>query len=199
MADRADQVMIRFSRRELALLSEAVAVMPIPQDTTTRGSSSIFGRCSIAKPARERNDERSRNQDGRARLQRRLSRRSGEPLPRLRPKPVARRPIDRGMCLLFNGGPPRQFGEGLVMAFGVSDKALLRFLELAADLDIAGLRNSLNASIARAHTAARTVSKSDYLIKADGLIYVVRGDAVTTVTEDKEPIGRAAVLAKQHQ
>lgn len=32
MADRADQVMIRFSRRELALLSEAVAVMPIPQD-----------------------------------------------------------------------------------------------------------------------------------------------------------------------
>lgn len=85
------------------------------------------------------------------------------------------------------------------MAFGVSDKALLRFLELAADLDIAGLRNSLNASIARAHTDARTVSKSDYLIKADGLIYVVRGDAVTTVTEDKEPIGRAAVLAKQHQ
>jgi hypothetical protein len=78
---------------------------------------------------------------------------------------------------------------------GVSDHALLRFLERAADLDIAGLRASLNASLARAHEAARTVSQADYLIKVDGLIYVVRGDTVTTVLAGKEPGVLAATLA----
>jgi hypothetical protein len=82
---------------------------------------------------------------------------------------------------------------------GVSDHALLRFLERAAGLDIEALRINLNASLARAHAAARTVSGSDYLIKADGLIYVVRGDTVTTIVPDKEPIGRASTLMQQRQ
>lgn len=82
---------------------------------------------------------------------------------------------------------------------GVSDHALLRFLERGGGLCIEELRQRLNASLDRAHAAARTVSSGDYLIKADGLIYVVRGDTVTTVLDDKEPIGRAATLDQRRQ
>jgi hypothetical protein len=82
------------------------------------------------------------------------------------------------------------------VSIGVSDHALLRFLERAAGLDIEGLRLTLTASLARAHSAARSLSDSDYLIKADGLIYVVRGETVTTVLPDKQPVGRAATLAQ---
>lgn len=85
------------------------------------------------------------------------------------------------------------------MTIGVSDHALLRFLERAAGMDVDGFRASLNASLARAHAAARSLSTADYLIKADGLIYVVRGDTVTTIVEDKEPIGRAATLDQRRQ
>lgn len=82
------------------------------------------------------------------------------------------------------------------MALGVSDKALLRFLELGGDVDVETLRKRLTASLIRAHVAARRCSASDYLIKADGLIYVVRGETVVTVTEHKESGGRAGVLTR---
>ena len=84
------------------------------------------------------------------------------------------------------------------MSIGVSDHALLRFLESAAGLDIEELRERLNQSLARAHAAARNLSGSDYLIKADGLIYVVRGETVTTVVQDKGPISNGDVLAQRH-
>lgn len=83
------------------------------------------------------------------------------------------------------------------MSLGVSDHALLRFLERAAGLDVDGLRATLNASLARAHAAARSVSASDYLIKADGLLYVVRGETITTILDDKEAYGRASALGQR--
>lgn len=86
------------------------------------------------------------------------------------------------------------------MSLRVSDHALLLFLERAAGLDVDGLRKSINGSLDRAHAAARSLSGSDYLIKADGLIYVVRGDTVTAVLDDKKfPTGRAASLEQRHQ
>jgi hypothetical protein len=81
----------------------------------------------------------------------------------------------------------------------VSDHALLRFLERAAGMNIDELRGKLNDSLARAHTAARSLSDCDYLIKADGLIYVVRGDTVTTIVGDKAPVGRASTLEQRRQ
>lgn len=86
-----------------------------------------------------------------------------------------------------------------MMSLAVSDHALLRFLERGGGIDLDCLRAQLNNSLARAHTAARSVAQCDYLIKADGLISVVRGDTVTTVLADKQPVGRAATLDQRHQ
>lgn len=72
-------------------------------------------------------------------------------------------------------------------AFGVTDHALLRFLERGGGLEIEALRVRLAASLARAHAAARSVTTSDYLIRADGMIFVVKGDAVVTVLPDDGP------------
>ncbi|MFZ5749076.1 MAG: hypothetical protein ACOY45_15635 [Pseudomonadota bacterium] len=79
----------------------------------------------------------------------------------------------------------------------ISDHALVRFLDRAGAMDIENLRARLAASLARAHAAARSVSDSDYLIKVDGLLYVVRGDRVTTVIEDSGE--HAAAGALNHQ
>lgn len=84
------------------------------------------------------------------------------------------------------------------MSIAVSDHALLRFLERAGALDVAGLRENLAASLERAHSAARSVSRADYLIQADGLIFVVRGEVVTTVIEQRNPGASARALENDH-
>ena len=76
----------------------------------------------------------------------------------------------------------------------ISDHALLRFLERAAGLDIEELRLRLESSLVRAHAAARSLTASDYLIRADGLLYIVRGETVTSVVPDKDPTGCAYTL-----
>jgi len=80
-------------------------------------------------------------------------------------------------------------------ALGVSDHALVRFMARGADLPVEDLRASLMASLDRAHRAARSITSSDYLIRADGLLFVVRGDTVTSVVEDKNPASAASALA----
>lgn len=85
------------------------------------------------------------------------------------------------------------------MSIGISDHALLRFLERGGGLDIEALRLQLTVSLARAHSAARSVADCDYLIKADGMIYVVRGETVTTILDDKAPAGRAFTLERRRQ
>lgn len=76
---------------------------------------------------------------------------------------------------------------------GVSDHALLRFLQRTGSMDVEGLRLSLAQSLSRAHAAARSVSTADYQIRADGMLFVVRNDVVATVLEDNGP--QAAALA----
>jgi hypothetical protein len=79
----------------------------------------------------------------------------------------------------------------------ISDHALVRFLERAGGLDVEDLRGRLESSLERAHTAARSISEADYLIKADGLTYVVRGELVSTVLEDRTAVASAATLAQR--
>jgi len=85
--------------------------------------------------------------------------------------------------------------------FRISDHALVRFLERAGGLDVEELRARLANSLARAHHAANSVDANDYLIKADGLVYVVRrapeGHAVTTIYEDEALHPGAKALAPQ--
>ncbi len=77
---------------------------------------------------------------------------------------------------------------------GVSDHALLRFLQRTGSLDVEALRSSLSQSLARAHQAARSISAADYVIRADGLVFVVRGDVVTTMFEERSPHETAMAL-----
>lgn len=81
---------------------------------------------------------------------------------------------------------------------GVSDHALLRFLERGAALEIEALRERLAASLERAHAAAASIGAGDYLIRSNGLLFVVRGDTVTTVLEDRDPVTSAATLAQRY-
>lgn len=76
----------------------------------------------------------------------------------------------------------------------ISDHALLRLLVKGSGLDLEGLREAMAESLERAHTAARSVSTSDYLVRADGLLFVVRGETVVTVVDDRGPSKSAKVI-----
>jgi hypothetical protein len=78
----------------------------------------------------------------------------------------------------------------------VTDHAIVRFLERAGGMDVEALRGAIERSLARAHDAARTVSDSDYLVRVDGMTFVVRGAAVTTVLPDDHPAQHAAALRR---
>lgn len=78
----------------------------------------------------------------------------------------------------------------------ISDHALVRFLDRGGGLDVEELRASIAASLGRAHSAARAVSASDYLVTVDGLTFVVRGETVTTVFENATVGQKARSLAR---
>lgn len=69
----------------------------------------------------------------------------------------------------------------------VTDHALLRFLERGGGLDVEGVRRAIADGLARAHGAARAIGADNFLIKADGLVFVLRGDRLVTVIEDRTP------------
>jgi hypothetical protein len=78
----------------------------------------------------------------------------------------------------------------------LTDHALLRVLERSG-LAVEAVRAAVEASLARAHDAARALGGPDHLIVVDGLVYVVRGGDVVTVV----PTGSPAKLARllQHE
>lgn len=78
----------------------------------------------------------------------------------------------------------------------VSDHALVRFLERAGGFDVEQIRLALEALLARAHAAASALGAGDYLIHSNGMLFVVRGETVTTVLEQREPPQRGRALAK---
>lgn len=76
----------------------------------------------------------------------------------------------------------------------VTDHALVRFLERAGGIDVETVRQQLETGLQRAHSAARSISDSDYLVNVDGLVVVVRGEAVTTVVDAEGARDRARHL-----
>ena len=79
----------------------------------------------------------------------------------------------------------------------ISDHALVRFLERVGVFDIDAFRSAIEDSLQRAHQAARSLGDSDYLIRMDGMTFVVRGDSVTTLFEGEPPHRRARILAHE--
>ena len=69
----------------------------------------------------------------------------------------------------------------------VTDHALLRFLERAGGLDVVGVRRAISDGLGRAHGAARAIGAEKFLIKVDGLVFVLRGDKLITVLDESSP------------
>lgn len=75
----------------------------------------------------------------------------------------------------------------------LSDHAMLRWLERAVGMDIAGLRASIEAGLATAHGAAESIGGGNYLIVSGGMVYAVRNGVITTVlTQRTANLPRAA-------
>lgn len=79
----------------------------------------------------------------------------------------------------------------------ITDHALVRFVERAGGLEIEQLRADLSESLERAYDTARAISASDFLIRVDGLLYVVRGDAVVSVIDDRNATQHGRKLARR--
>ncbi|MGE0773541.1 MAG: hypothetical protein AB7L36_00660 [Sphingomonadaceae bacterium] len=69
-------------------------------------------------------------------------------------------------------------------AIGISDHALVRWLERTGAMDLQPLREQLEESLDRAARAAVVLGVERYLILADGLVYVVQDGTVVTVIDD---------------
>ena len=63
----------------------------------------------------------------------------------------------------------------------VTDHALVRFLERAGGLDLEALRRDLATSLDRSVRAAEKIGSGDYIVKADGLDYVIRNGCLVSV------------------
>lgn len=63
----------------------------------------------------------------------------------------------------------------------VSDHALLRYLERVQGIDIEAMRASIEVRLDRAASAAELLGIPTYSVRLDGVGFVVRSGAVTTV------------------
>lgn len=80
----------------------------------------------------------------------------------------------------------------------VSDHALLRFLERSG-MQVELLRQTVEASLARAGRAAAEIAASEYLIVVHDLTFVVRDGTVTTILPEGSPGMRARALVGAHR
>jgi hypothetical protein len=69
------------------------------------------------------------------------------------------------------------------MTLRITDHALVRFMERAGGLQVEALRASMARSLARAAAAADAIGERRYVIRADGLSYVVVDGALVTVID----------------
>lgn len=79
----------------------------------------------------------------------------------------------------------------------ITDHALVRWLERSGALDVEAIRTSLAASLARAMAAADAIGADEYLILADGLVYVVRESTLRTVLVEDGRHTHVRVLASR--
>lgn len=78
---------------------------------------------------------------------------------------------------------------------GISDHALVRWLDRTGAMDVEQLRQRLAASLQRACDKAGELDATEFVILADGLVYVVKSDVVVTVLDDDGRNSRRIVHA----
>lgn len=81
----------------------------------------------------------------------------------------------------------------------ISDHALVRWMERTGLLDLAPVKEQLAHSLERAAGAARSIDVAEYLILADGLIYVVKNQVLVTVLPEDGRHARAWALVARDQ
>lgn len=82
---------------------------------------------------------------------------------------------------------------------GVSDHAVLRFLERAGGIDVEQLRDDLSRGLARAHHTAQQLGQTDYLVKVGHSTFVVRAGVVTTVLDTGHARQQAHAIGRGSQ
>ena len=79
-------------------------------------------------------------------------------------------------------------------ALTMTDHALVRWMERTGLVDVEPLRLALVASLERAALAARAMGGGEFLILADGLVYVIREETVITVFPEDGRLSRVRGL-----
>jgi len=79
----------------------------------------------------------------------------------------------------------------------ISDHALVRWMQRTGMIDLEPLRAMLAASIEKAAAAGELLGVAEYLILADGLVYVVRSGVVVTVVNEDGRHSRVRALSGQ--
>jgi hypothetical protein len=79
----------------------------------------------------------------------------------------------------------------------VSDHALFRWLQHAHIVDVEQIRTMLSTALDRAFQAGAAMGGREFIILAEGMVFVVRDDVVTTVIDEDSRHTRARALAKR--
>lgn len=85
------------------------------------------------------------------------------------------------------------------MSVGVTDHALVRWLQRTGAMDMETMRAMLAASLARAAEAAEGLGGGYYLVLADGLVFVIDEGKCVTVLEDDGRHGRQFAAAENYR
>ena len=80
----------------------------------------------------------------------------------------------------------------------ISDHGLMCWLERTGLVDFGPMRRELSRSLERAVGAAASIGVEDYLILADGLVYVMRDHTLVTVLPEDNRHARARAIAARN-
>jgi len=79
----------------------------------------------------------------------------------------------------------------------VSDHALVRWMQRTGLIDLDPVRNALRQSLERVAGAAIELGSTEFLILADGMVFVVRDGVVTTAMPEDGRHQHARLLARR--
>jgi len=79
----------------------------------------------------------------------------------------------------------------------VSDHALFRWLQRARIIDVEQIRTMLASALDRAFQAGSAMGGGEFIILAEGMVFIIRDDVVVTVVEEDSRHGHARAMARK--